>query len=83
MEIQSETIYFSKVMGALGGNFMILNLGRRIIKFAFQTSFLKYTTYLLKYGLPWVTEVHPVYRGKLNLQRDEMLPLNCHFCHVP
>ena len=37
----------------------------------------------LKYGLAWVTEVHPVYRGKLNLQRDEMLPLNCHFCHVP
>ena len=82
MEIQSETIYFSKVMDPLRGNFMLLNLGRKIIKFAFQTSFLK-SNNTLKYGLVWVTEVHPVYQGKLNLQRDEMLPLNCHFCHVP
>ena len=71
-------------MDPLRGNFMLLNLGRRIIKFAFQTLFLKTRYYFtLKYGLPWVTEVHPVYPGKLNLQRDEMLPLNCHFCHVP
>ena len=51
MEIQSETIYFSKVMDPLRGNFMLLNLGRKIIKFAFQESFLK-SNNTLKYGLP-------------------------------
>ena len=68
-------MYFSKVMDPLGGDFMLLNLGAKNHKVCISNIvFEVYNT--LKYGQPWVTEVHPVYQGKLNLQRDEMLPLS-------
>ena len=57
---------------------MLLKLGQRVIKFCISK--IVFEIQLIEI---WVTEVHPVYWGTLNLHRDEMLPRNCHFRHVP